>query len=306
MASDKMHDSKDKNSPAYQKRREQVRKAQRTHRERKENYIKALEDEVHQLRAQERRILEENEALATEVADLKCRIGQTESSVWTLHEDDSWLNADFSLVDVDAYSFEGCGSLPGLQLASIESSECSRSTADSESLSLPDTSAFSSVTATTTISRRTSSWSLGEVNKTDLAMEFILTLEKPCFNRASSAVFDTAHPTNFAVTVPNAMQYHSFLEDDLLTSASKSPHVETSTSLDKLLALSSAFCLASDLTPIQAWQQIVSHPKFVMLDMGTLRRLVEDMLEHIRCYGFGAVIETTVFKMLFSNMLMKN
>ncbi|KAF2198753.1 hypothetical protein GQ43DRAFT_483033 [Delitschia confertaspora ATCC 74209] len=62
--------STDKDSPAYLKRREQVRKAQRTHRERKEAYIKSLENEVIQLRTNEARILQENRALYARIGRL--------------------------------------------------------------------------------------------------------------------------------------------------------------------------------------------------------------------------------------------
>lgn len=102
-------------------------------------------------------------------------------------------------------------------------------------------------------------------------------------------MYDTAHPTNFSVNVPNALRYHSFLEDDLLTSVSKISQNETREGLDKLLSLSSAFCLTSEVTPIQAWQQIVSHPKFVVLNMSLLRQLLEEMLEHVRCYGYDSI-----------------
>lgn len=119
-----------------------LRLAIRAHRKRKEHYIKTLEDEVHQLRAKERRILQENEALLTEVTDLRCRVGQTDTSVWDLRDSDPWLNADvdFALGDVDACSYEGCASIPvpSWQLAPIEDSESSKSTAGSEPLSLPD------------------------------------------------------------------------------------------------------------------------------------------------------------------------
>lgn len=82
------------------------------------------------------------------------------------------------------------------------------------------------------------------------------------------------------------MSYHSFLEDDLLSFTSNSARSEdTSKSLDKLLSLSSAFSLTTEVTPIQAWQYIVSHPRFAAIGTETLRRLVDEMLEHVRCYG---------------------
>ncbi|KAF2017232.1 hypothetical protein BU24DRAFT_146441 [Aaosphaeria arxii CBS 175.79] len=69
-------DSKDKNDAAYLKRREQVRRAQRTHRERKEAYIKTLENEVLQLRTNETRIVREGSALQAEVERLRSLLDQ--------------------------------------------------------------------------------------------------------------------------------------------------------------------------------------------------------------------------------------
>ncbi|KAJ4353755.1 uncharacterized protein N0V89_005485 [Didymosphaeria variabile] len=55
----------------YQKRREQVRRAQKTHRERKEAYIKSLETEVVQLRANEARLFRETKTLYAEINAMK-------------------------------------------------------------------------------------------------------------------------------------------------------------------------------------------------------------------------------------------
>ncbi|OAL49797.1 hypothetical protein IQ07DRAFT_587488 [Pyrenochaeta sp. DS3sAY3a] len=316
MSADKTRDSMDKDSAAYQKRREQVRRAQRSHRERKENHIKTLEDQVHQLRSNEKRILEANEALAAEVADLRCRLVQNEPMNCHSLNSSNWTHAapaiTFSSSNTDTNSYSGCDldSLPSWTLPSLDGSECSRSIKGSETFSMPELAApASSMTANTctSVSYRPSppTSSLSDVNKNDMALEFVLTLEKPCFNRASSAVFDMGHPADFSVSAPpNVMSYHSFLEDDLFPFTSHSTRSEdTSKSLDKLLSLSSAFSLTTEVTPIQAWQYIVSHPKFAAIGAETLRRLVDEMLEHVRCYGFGAVIETTVFKMLFSNLV---
>ncbi|KAH7122394.1 hypothetical protein B0J11DRAFT_337434 [Dendryphion nanum] len=64
-------DSSDKDNAAYLKRREQVRRAQKTHRERKETYIKTLEAEVLLLRTNETRISQDNKVLFTEVERLR-------------------------------------------------------------------------------------------------------------------------------------------------------------------------------------------------------------------------------------------
>ncbi|KAH7069564.1 hypothetical protein BKA63DRAFT_545233 [Paraphoma chrysanthemicola] len=57
-----------------QKRKDQIRRAQKTHRERKEAYVKALEVEVVQLRANEARILQETRTLYATITDLRKRL----------------------------------------------------------------------------------------------------------------------------------------------------------------------------------------------------------------------------------------
>ncbi|KAF2846864.1 hypothetical protein T440DRAFT_471564 [Plenodomus tracheiphilus IPT5] len=64
-------DSQQDTTTPQQKRKEQIRRAQRTHRERKEAYTASLEAEVIQLRANEARILQETKALYAEVGFLK-------------------------------------------------------------------------------------------------------------------------------------------------------------------------------------------------------------------------------------------
>lgn len=77
-----------------------------------------------------------------------------------------------------------------------------------------------------------------------------------------------------------AIAYHSFLEDKFFD-----PVVEPKASLNSLLSLSSAFCLSNEVTPIQAWQEIATHPGFGYVEIDRLRTLMEELLEHVRCYG---------------------
>jgi hypothetical protein len=88
--------STDKSSPAYLKRREQVRRAQRTHRERKESYIHALESEVLQLRTKSRKVEEQNDALNLEVALLRNQAVSKQclhhGTAWTA----AWMDVDSS------------------------------------------------------------------------------------------------------------------------------------------------------------------------------------------------------------------
>jgi hypothetical protein len=107
----------------------------RTHRERKENYIKALEDELFQLRAKEREIIRENEALSTEVAQLRSLVNVDGSPTWfgncSLNGGDAWLDADidFSLISGNASRIDSCVAWHD---QSMDFGDCSKSATSSE------------------------------------------------------------------------------------------------------------------------------------------------------------------------------
>lgn len=141
------------------------------------------------------------------------------------------------------------------------------------------------------------------VRHADIAMEFVLTyvlswpcrqskglthtrLEKPCIQRAQSSIFDPLNPYPLSHGTSNAelAVYHSFVEDQIAMPGSCT-QADISSSLENLLSLSSAFCLANEITPIQAWQQLCKYSEFGKIDMKGLQELMEALLEHVRCYG---------------------
>lgn len=78
--------------------------------------------------------------------------------------------------------------------------------------------------------------------------------------------------------------YHTFLEDSVLNPGT-GKEVDANNSLDKLLALSAKFELVGEVTPVQAWQQIVAHPQFCLIGIEAMRALVEQLMWHVKCYG---------------------
>jgi len=57
-------------------------------------------------------------------------------------------------------------------------------------------------------------------------------------------------------------------------------------SLEKLLELSSNFELTDELTPVQAWHLIRSHPSFEAMEITRLKTLTQELLNHIECHGY--------------------
>lgn len=111
----------------------------RTHRERKENYIKALEEQVLDLRTKQREIVRENEALTSEVVHLRELVrneggtpepfvqnenatwmmaapsggGGSDASAWGGGGGDMWQLAPSSMTAAEPWNWQG-GSGAGL------------------------------------------------------------------------------------------------------------------------------------------------------------------------------------------------
>ena len=174
----------DKSSAAYLKRREQVRRAQRyaphapvthshcsrevrTHRERKESYIHALESEVVALRTKARGVEEQNAALGLEVAQLRSLLDAQRDSVACTTWDTIW--------------FEGIQD-DGLTSTSDCNEEQYLSTPDdipTWERELPgENVAIGVCNAVVRRPATSKSWSI-PVNHADMAMEFVLTYVYP-------------------------------------------------------------------------------------------------------------------------------
>jgi hypothetical protein len=112
------------------------------------------------------------------------------------------------------------------------------------------------------------------------------SLEKPCIQRAQLSVFDPMNSYPFHQTGSNAelQLYHSFVEDQLVTPRSFTQK-DVEKSLDIPLSRSSAFCLVTEVTPIQAWQQLCKYSEFGAIGTEEFRLLMDALLEHVRCYG---------------------
>ncbi|KAF2798912.1 hypothetical protein K505DRAFT_266757 [Melanomma pulvis-pyrius CBS 109.77] len=325
-------DPKDKDSVAYRKRREQVRKAQRTHRERKESYIKALENEVLQRRTNEAKILQEQRNLNAEVARLK-RILDRSGVPYDASQGHVQLPPSLDLSSApSSASLSSVGILTspfhqqqlhvcspqtsgGSQFFFSESSsEASppagsgkakqkhsffRSRGRSEA-SDADSSSAADIAASST---NAPGKHIRDLDQTNLGMEFVLTLEAPCLHHTQNAPGESHTPTGHALTASAPLLFQSPTQP-VNTSTTKFPPWETpNIGLEKLLSLSFNFELDDgEVTPVQAWQQIRAHPEFGALEVKNLRWLVEELGKGAKCHGFGAVIETEALGQLLRNI----
>ncbi|AEO68480.1 uncharacterized protein THITE_2118032 [Thermothielavioides terrestris NRRL 8126] len=66
--------------------------------------------------------------------------------------------------------------------------------------------------------------------------------------------------------------------------------------LDRLLALSNDLVIEGEVTPVQAWNRMQREPLFGRLRLGDLRSLANQLLETVKCHGYGAVLRGDVFE----------
>ncbi|KAF2029850.1 hypothetical protein EK21DRAFT_66921, partial [Setomelanomma holmii] len=268
-----------------QKRKDQIRRAQKTHRERKEAYIKSLELEVVQLRANEARILQETRKLYGQIGKLERLLDKhniqdrSNGQYKGLHRIGRMVAVIIrelrptSLIvrHLEAQRFADAdipSALPASQSASTT----------------PTSSPFMS----TSITKRVSDLDLMVVG-----MDFVLSLESPCFSHMFP--YSTTATTGHALCVSSTLLHHH-------PSPSPSPS-EPATwqvpalSIERLLELSRSIpLLEGEMTPVQAWDVVQKHPEFAELEIERLEGLKERLLKGVKCYGYGGVVDQVTFE----------
>ncbi|KAK9242887.1 hypothetical protein V1506DRAFT_555796 [Lipomyces tetrasporus] len=315
---------------AYLTRREQVRKAQRTHRERKQAYVKALETEVLQLRTNEANLLQKTKNLEAEIGRLKRIVtehgiqlqSEVNSTMMYQARDHYDISSGISVVSIvknhntgqqlqvreggsDLASGDEGNFLSSNSIGSPSShsrvkvfgnEDGGAPSRDYPSSSLTASAPILSPTAVSVPSSSARSPnSVTDDDLTNIGMEFVLTLESPCLPHHIPNNSKEPSPTGHALTATAALLFRG----PAAQTAQPQPSTvwETpNTGLERLLALSTNLDLADELTPVQAWNYVRQHPAFDGSDIDLLRRLTGKLLEHVKCHGFGGVIELTVFE----------
>ncbi|KAF2634993.1 hypothetical protein P280DRAFT_474091 [Massarina eburnea CBS 473.64] len=329
-ASDKTesHEPQDKQSAAYQKRREQVRRAQRTHRERKENYTKSLENEVLQLRSNELLLNQSNHSLQREVDRLRLLLEQSgvphvpDQHIF-MSPDNMVLNMTIStrpvsimpnpLGEQQMHIESGSAGGMSLWLTEREGSRISKSSEATQrkrsnfglGKSEADSVDESSSREIQSVVTPPPTQKIGDLNQTDLGMEFVLTLEAPCLNHVQGAACSSdAQPgvsTGHALMASATLLYHAPNQpiDTSVRCQWDTPQI----GLEKLLELSERIDFEGDIAPVQAWARLCGRRGFRDLELGQLRALTGELLGEMKCHGFGSVIDEFVFESLVDKVL---
>ncbi|KAK9770612.1 hypothetical protein AB5N19_05323 [Seiridium cardinale] len=288
--------------PALTRRQELNRQAQRTHRERKELYIKALEDEVLRLKEVFSNVTQDKDKLAEENRQLKMLLSQNglAGSMDDIISNPS-LGYNTSSPSVSGRS----GSYaPGSTATAYTPPMTSQSSAPSLSAS----SQMMGVQQHPLQHQSQHTRNVSQQQRVDYeqaGIDFVLTLEKPCMDhmpwlmeRANDA---GGEPCGHALMASCPPEPFSELNEDIpfgynhaqpgLNRSGQRTWELTKGDLATLLDLSKKLDLDGEITPVMAWGMILHHPRLAELRVEDFHKLSDELKGKVRCYGFGAVME---------------
>ncbi|KAL4920812.1 hypothetical protein BDW62DRAFT_176284 [Aspergillus aurantiobrunneus] len=325
--------------PALTRRQELNRQAQRTHRERKEQYIRALESEVARLR----------EAYTQEISAANLAVHQHREMLGSVTEENNMLKEILAAHNINFagelerrkaerpmpvfQSSPVAGGSVGSQtgVASMTGNTYSTPPTTVSSGMSPkangvDNTDFSSVPdigsnsqgmasmpcdALAAIDRRapTSGGGIFEDNP-QLQIDFVLTLESPCrehtdflCRRSVTEAEDEDMPFSghaLLATCPPPSYIANTTSDQTYPHKTYDlPHANLTT----LLNLSRQLVTDGQVTPIMALQALKNHEMYSKLTRDDVKLIMDTLETKVRCYGFGAVLEDFELMDCFSSVL---
>ncbi|KAJ5110569.1 hypothetical protein N7532_001104 [Penicillium argentinense] len=269
-------------STNYDRRREQVRKAQKKHREQKDLRLRKLEDELHRLYSLT--------TLADELSDLRFENDVLRDIIarHSIQVPLEYATQPPRLAEVTIF-----GDHRSHQDISVK---LPKNDVPHPRQTQPPSTALESIQQK---SRPDGSVSLAPsqtyTSFAQLGVDFVLSLERPCLFHTRPS--DPELPSGHAMSMQGILLAGAPLELQDQTSW----EVPTE-QLDRLFELSGCLDLDGYITPVQAWNRITSRIQLTNLDLRNLERLRSAMIPHIKCYGFGALIEDGIFEDLYSEL----
>ncbi|POS83901.1 hypothetical protein EPUL_004157, partial [Erysiphe pulchra] len=278
--------------PALTRRQELNRQAQRTHRERKELYIKNLEQEVLRLKESFSKISRDKDAIEEENRKLKALLTQY---------DIPWSKISGFEETVRKFSNSN------LTAGSTSGSYAPRS--NSHGISPLDSPLSSNYPSTSPPKTAPNIRNIGDnqdrkfIDYDQTGIDFVLTLERPCMDhmqflieRASEpegepcghALMASCPPDSYIELHPDTpfRCYHP----ENFNNGQKCWDI-TKSDLANLLDLSKRLDLNGEVTPVMAWGMILDHPRFHEMTQEDIEAIRQILSGKIKCYGFGAVLE---------------
>ncbi|TVY65761.1 hypothetical protein LSUE1_G007164 [Lachnellula suecica] len=277
--------------PALTRRQELNRQAQRTHRERKELYIKALEQEVLRLKENFSTVSRNKDSLAEENRQLKALLSQHGIPFTGIAGVE-----DLALQPSNGYT--SSGSISGSYAAGSHSYSPSPQSASSNSNghSLSPTVGMSGMNGRSMAQQQVQPG----VDYDQAGIDFVLTLERPCMDHLQFLVERASEPEGdfcghalmaSCPPVPEPDSEIPFGHGPRQNGDAQKTWDLSKSDLSNLLDLSKRLNLDGEITPVMAWGMVLGHPRFSDLRQEDFQSLSQELRTKIRCYGFGAVLE---------------
>ncbi|CAK7213472.1 hypothetical protein SCUCBS95973_001804 [Sporothrix curviconia] len=267
-----------------ERRRAQLRHAQQTYRERKDRYTKALEEDLAQGRAREAHLVLENARLHETIEELRAALVVAQAQAPTNIAGNDW-------------PFDGPPPPPPKNASNGHHHHYHYTSGASPAM-LPSPASAPGLSPS-------SAARLGDLDPTDVGMEFVLTLEQPCLAHLHGDPTKPEESNNHALTVSGKL---CAMSGAPRTNPARPIDFSTApkTILESMLSLSTALAPDSGLTPVQAWHRVLAQPAFARLELGTVQALAATLRDLVQCHGFGAVIEQDVFANQIGTLLAAN
>ncbi|EHA49156.1 hypothetical protein MCOR27_008714 [Pyricularia oryzae] len=303
--------------PALTRRQELNRQAQRTHRERKELYIKALEDEVLRLKETYSNVSQAKDNLSNENRQLKQLLAQNGISFGGAMGIASGMMDDGS-IDYASSSATGSGYGGGpasshtsaftpspLASDTANSQQYSRTPTGHGSLSPHPGGHHQHTNAQHHPRHGAQPLNNPGVDYEQAGIDFVLALEKPCMDHlpwllergtetggeaCGHALMASCPPEPFSELTPDIPFGYSNVKNGELDSGQRTWELSKG-DLNTLLDLSKRLNLDGEITPVMAWGMVLAHPRLGEMTPKDFKKLTEELCGKVRCYGFGAVME---------------
>ncbi|MCJ1288534.1 hypothetical protein MMC34_000062 [Xylographa carneopallida] len=286
--------------PALTRRQELNRQAQRTHRERKEIYIKALEEQVMQLKETYTGAVQERLAVIDENRKLK-ELLRIHNIAYTSPENGTsaapaapYHGGNSSDSRSASYPYNQTFSPPRLPTSgSVSPSTSAAAHAGSELIGGPQ-STFDP------------HYQGGGMDHDQLGVDFVLALERPCMAhlqymcvRSNQEAEPSPNGHALMASCPPFSHIDRHPEEPYPHKVPDLPKAD----LFKLLNLSASLPLDGELTPVMALNMIRTHERYGELTEHDFNALRVDLQTKTRCYGFGAVLEEFEVRDVLSSLL---
>ncbi|KAI9675275.1 MAG: hypothetical protein M1817_001177 [Caeruleum heppii] len=305
------------NTTPASRRRQQVREAQRNHRQRKEHYVRALEQEASHQRELEASIQQQTKEIQLENDIIRQILINNGIAITARLEAQSALRAEvpqhpeiphlatisLSQDRLGAQSLHvDMPDLPSNYLGWDQGPGFPDTAADplnflpDPKYSLPASSEPASfVTAPQAAPPSTNPLHTSHPEGLDspqAGIDFVLALEQPCMSHIhTSPPLEQDPMSGHVFTASMSLRYHAPTEPYSTNSSYHMPSSE----IQKLLDISSTLDLPGELTPVQAWNRIRQHPQFIQMSRQTFELLRHRLSLEVQCLGFGAVLVESVF-----------